>query len=397
MNRIFSPVQQFLITWLLILVTGWVTLNALNYVGELISILLTAALIAFLLNYAVAAVEPFLPRSVAAVLVYLGTAFAVVLLALTLVPPVYSQGRQLVTNLPELLEEGQGRLASFQAWSVAHNLPFDVRILASQLLARVQTQAEAIASTGLGLVVGTFNWFLDLILVLVISFYMLIDGERLWRGLTGIFSQKIRDGLTQSLQRNLRRFVSGQLLLGLFMAITLTLAFFSLRVPFFLLFAVFIGLMEVIPFVGATLGIATVVAIVAFIDWWLALEVLAVALALQQVKDNLIAPRIMGNLTGLSPVIIFVSLLLGAKVGGLLGVILAIPLTGVGKSLAEIVFDPTLPPQTGAFFHNPLNRDSRKPVLASASGTDTEGEAHEVSTRIDSNADGATSTVTSEQ
>jgi predicted PurR-regulated permease PerM len=397
MNRIFSPVQQFLITWLLILVTGWVTLNALNYVGELISILLTAALIAFLLNYAVAAVQPFLPRTVAAVLVYLGTAFAVVLLALTLVPPVYSQGRQLVTNLPELLEEGQGRLASFQAWSVAHNLPFDVRILASQLLARVQTQAEAIASTGLGLVVGTFNWFLDLILVLVISFYMLIDGERLWRGLTGIFSQKIRDGLTQSLQRNLRRFVSGQLLLGLFMAITLTLAFFSLRVPFFLLFAVFIGLMEVIPFVGATLGIATVVTVVAFIDWWLALEVLAVALALQQVKDNLIAPRIMGNLTGLSPVIIFVSLLLGAKVGGLLGVILAIPLTGVGKSLAEIVLDPTLPPQTGAFFHNPLNRDSRKPVLASASGTDIEGEAHEVSTRIDSNADGATSTVTSEQ
>jgi predicted PurR-regulated permease PerM len=397
MNRIFSPVQQFLITWLLILVTGWVTLNALNYVGELISILLTAALIAFLLNYAVAAVQPFLPRSVAAVLVYLGTAFAVVLLALTLVPPVYSQGRQLVTNLPELLEEGQGRLASFQAWSVAHNLPFDVRILASQLLARVQTQAEAIASTGLGLVVGTFNWFLDLILVLVISFYMLIDGKRLWRGLTGIFSQKIRDGLTQSLQRNLRRFVSGQLLLGLFMAITLTLAFLALRVPFFLLFAVFIGLMEVIPFIGATLGIATVVAVVAFIDWWLALEVLAVALALQQVKDNLIAPRIMGNLTGLSPVIIFVSLLLGAKVGGLLGVILAIPLTGVGKSLAEIVLDPTLPPQTGAFFHNPLNRDSRKPVIASASGTETEGEAHEVSTCIDSNADGATSTVTSEQ
>jgi hypothetical protein len=69
----------------------------------------------------------------------------------------------------------------------------------------------------------------------------------------------------------------------------------------------------------------------------------------------------------------------------------------VGKSLAEIVLDPTLPPQTGAFFHNPLNRDSRKPVLASASGTDIEGEAHDVSTRIDSNADGATSTVTSEQ
>jgi predicted PurR-regulated permease PerM len=385
MNRIFSPVQQFLITWLLILVTGWLTLRTLSYVGELISILLTAALIAFLLNYAVAVVQPFLPRSVAAVFVYLVAAFAVVLIALTVVPPVFNQGRQLVTNLPSLLEEGQEQLASFQSWSVAHNLPFDVRILASQLLTRVQTQAEAIASTGLGLVVGTFNWFLDLILVLVISFYMLIDGERVWRSLMRIFSPTIRNGLTQSLQRNLQRFFSGQLLLGLFMATSLTLAFLALQVPFFLLFAVFIGLMEVIPFVGATLGIAMVVSVVAFINWWLALEVLGVAIALQQVKDNLIAPRIMGNLTGLSPVIIFVSLLLGAKVGGLLGVILAIPLTGVGKSLAEIVLDPTLPPQTGEFFHNPLYKDDNlKPVLSPSSADDTNAEAYQVSGRLDS-------------
>ena len=384
MNRIFSPVQQFLITWLLILLTGWVTLNALSYVGELISILLTAALIAFLLNYAVAVVQPFLPRSLAAVHVYLVAAIVVVLIALTLVPPVFNQGRQFVMNLPSLLAEGQERLASFQDWSMAHNLPFDVRIWASQLLARVQTQAEAIASTSLGLVVGTFNWFLDFILILVISFYMLIDGERVWRGLTSIFSPTIREGLTQSLQRNLQRFVTGQLLLGLFMAATLTPAFWVLNVPFFLLFAVFIGLMEVIPFVGATLGIATVVSVVAFIDWWQALEVLGVAIALQQVKDNLIAPRIMGNLTGLSPVIIFVSLLLGARVGGLLGVILAIPLTGVVKSLAEIVLDPKLPPQTGAFFHNPFDKDNFTRSLPPVSSAESDGEAYEFSERLDS-------------
>lgn len=374
MNSIFSPVQQFLITWLLIIVTGWLTLNTLSYVGELISILLTAALIAFLLNYAVAAVRAFLPRSIAAILVYLVAAFVVIILALTLAPPVFNQGRQLVTNLPTFLEEGQQQLASFQTWSAEHNLPFDVRILASQLLARVQAQAEAIASTGLGLVVGTFNWVLDLILVLVISFYMLIDGERVWCSLTSIFSPRIRNGLTQALQRNLHRFVVGQLLLGLFMTTTLTPAFWALKVPFFLLFAVFIGLMEVIPFVGATLGIATVAIVVAFIDWWLAIEVVAISVALQQVKDNLIAPRIMGNLTGLSPVIIFVSLLLGARVGGLLGVILAIPLTGVVKSLVEIVLDPKLPPQTGEFFHNPLDKDSLMQPLSSDSSNNIDCE-----------------------
>ena len=376
MKSIFSPFQQFLITWLLILVTGWVTLLALSYVGELISILLTAALIAFLLNYAVAVVQPFLPRNLAAILVYLASAVAVVFIALTLVPPVFNQARQLVTNFPALLDQGQEQLASFQDWSIAHNLPFNVRILASQLLARLQAQAEAIASTGLGLVVGTFNWFLDFILILVISFYMLIDGEQVWRSLTNFLSPKIRDEFTQSLERNLQRFFTGQLLLGLFMAVVLTPAFWALNVPFFLLFAVFIGFMEVIPFIGATLGIATVVVVVAFIDWWLALEVLGVAIALQQIKDNLIAPRIMGNLTGLSPVIIFVSLLLGAQVGGLLGVILAIPLTGVVKSLVEIVLDPTLPPQTGAFFHNPFAKENLKlsPSLTSNPQADSELE-----------------------
>lgn len=354
MNRAFLPIQQFLITWLLILVSVSVTLRVLGYVGELLSIVISAALIAFLLNYAVAGLQTFLPRTVAAGLVYLGAGFVFAIVTLTVVPLVFNQARQLVNNFPAIVDSAQEQLNTFQAWSAQYNLPFDVQLLISLLLDRLQTQAEAIAVKSLGLAIGTFNWLLDAILILVLSFYMLIDGERVWSSLTSILSPQIRSGLTAALQRNLQRFVSGQLLLGLFMAVTLTVAFSSLRVPFFLLFAVFIGLTEIIPFIGATLGIGTVAIVVAFIDWWLALQVLAIAVALQQVKDNLVAPRIMGNLTGLSPVAIFISLLLGAQLGGFLGVILAIPLTGVAKSLAEIVLDPTLPPQTGSFFHNPF-------------------------------------------
>lgn len=357
-NPILTPLQQFLVTWLLVLITGSLTLAALSYFGELLSILLTSGLIAFLLNYPVAALERFLPRTAAALLVYLATAIAFTLVVLIVVPPVFIQARQLVTNLPSLVASAETQLTEFQAWSLEHNLPFDVRVLGQQGLEWLQAKAEAIATQGvtkgLSLVVGTFNWVLDLILILVISFYMLLDGTRVWQSLTRIFSVRIRTGLTESLQRNLQQFVSGQLLLGLFMATSLTLAFLALRVPFFLLFSVFIGLMEVIPFIGATLGIGTVAIVVAFIDGWLAVQVLAAAVAIQQVKDNIISPRIMGSLTGLSPVVIFASLLLGAKLGGLLGVILAIPLTGVVKSLVEIILDPELPPQTGEFFDNPF-------------------------------------------
>src|SRR4028118_224495 len=231
MNPVFSPIQRFLLTWLLIFFSGWAMLSALSYVGELISILITAGLIAFLLNYAVARLQHILPRGVAAGLVYLTAGVVVVVIGLTIVPPVFNQASQLGVRLPELLESARLQLGEFQAWSAERNLPFDVQILEQQLSARVQGQVQAIAGTGLGLVVGAVNWFLDLIFIVVISFYMLLDGQRVWQGLTSIFSPEIRYVLTETLQRNLQRFVSGQLLLGLFMALSLTLAFWWLQPP----------------------------------------------------------------------------------------------------------------------------------------------------------------------
>ncbi len=158
MNYFFSPSQKFLITWLLILVTGWLSVKTFSYFGELISILLTAALIAFLLNYAVVALKHLLPRTIAAVFVYLGAGVLFVFIVLTLLPLVFDQGRQLLARLPDLIAVGRQELLDFQTWSVEHNLPFDVQFLTSQLLARIQEKAEAITSKGLDIVLVTFNW-----------------------------------------------------------------------------------------------------------------------------------------------------------------------------------------------------------------------------------------------
>lgn len=364
MDRFFSPIQQFLITWLLILVSGWLTLNALTYFGELISVLVTASLIAFLLNYPVSRLSKVLPRAVSAAIVYLFAGLILGIVAVTIAPPIFQQGQQLAANLPNLIASGQEQISDFQAWSQDRHLGFDLSFFQQQLSVQLQDQAKTIASTGIGLVLGTFNWVLDLILILVISFYLVLDGQKIWNGITGIFSKPIREALTNSMRDSLQRFASGQLLLGLFMAVLLSIAFWWLKVPFFLVFAVFIGVMEVIPFIGATLGIVTVCVLVAFIDWWLAIEVLGVAVAIQQVKDNAIAPRILGELTGFSPVIILTSLLVGARVAGLLGVILAIPLTSVVKTIVEIMLDPDLPPQTGSIFSETVENSILEPILS---------------------------------
>jgi predicted PurR-regulated permease PerM len=81
--------------------------------------------------------------------------------------------------------------------------------------------------------------------------------------------------------------------------------------------------------------------LVALQNFWLGVEVFAVAVAIDQVNSNFIAPRILGGFTGLNPVWILISLLLGAKLGGLLGVLIAIPLASFIKSTVDSLRTPT--------------------------------------------------------
>ncbi|MBF2062698.1 AI-2E family transporter, partial [Fischerella thermalis] len=83
-------------------------------------------------------------------------------------------------------------------------------------------------------------------------------------------------------------------------------------------------------------GIGTITLIILSQGVWLALKVLVVCIILQQIQDNLIAPRIMQGALNLNPVVVFFALLVGARVAGLLGIFIAIPIAGVIVSMFEI-------------------------------------------------------------
>ncbi|MEO1131392.1 MAG: AI-2E family transporter [Cyanobacteria bacterium J06639_1] len=368
-----TPLQSALLTWLLTFAAGWALLVALQFFGEIVTLLVTAGLIAFVLNYPVSRLcrVRWLPRPLVAFAVYLFAAALFVLVGAIVVPPLAEQTRQLTANMPQLVESSREQLVQLQVWIDARNLPFDFSGIEQQVGTQLQQQAKAIASQGVTLALGAFSRAVDIILVLVISFYMLLEGESLWQRVTGIFATSIRDRLSREFETNLRDFFVGQLVLGAFMTFSLLPFFLWLQVPFALLFAVFIGVLELIPFVGATIGIGTVVAIVAALSGGLALKVLAIAIGLQQVKDNVVAPRVFGDFTGLNPVFIFAALLLGAKIAGLLGVILAIPAAGVLTSVYDIAIDPTLPPQQGSFFASAAELAANSRAIAARAPEET--------------------------
>jgi predicted PurR-regulated permease PerM len=121
------------------------------------------------------------------------------------------------------------------------------------------------------------------------------------------------------------------------MVIALTPIFLFLKVPFAFLFAIIIGISGLIPVVGATLGIGLVTMLVLIQNWWLAFPVATMAIIMQQIKDNLLAPKLMGNFIGLNPLWIFIAILMGFEIAGLLGTLVSVPIAGTIKGTIDAI------------------------------------------------------------
>jgi predicted PurR-regulated permease PerM len=110
-------------------------------------------------------------------------------------------------------------------------------------------------------------------------------------------------------------------LLGVSLIISLSI----FQVPLALLFGMFVGFMAFFPFGGGT-SIVLISIIASFQSIWLGIKVLAIATVVDQVVENGLAPKLLGRVTGVHPVWILLSLMIGAKVAGLLGILVAIPI-----------------------------------------------------------------------
>ncbi len=316
----------------------WILSSIFLYFQHLITVLVVAAILAFLLNYPVRFIERFYrSRSQAVILVLLLTLTLLIVLGFTLVPIIMTQTAELLNNLPAWLDTSTTNFDRLSDWTRSRRLPLDLRAMATSIYARVDSQLQVLATQVLGFALGTLSGLLDTMLVIVLAFYKLLYGKKLWLGLVGLLPAQIGIPLSEALRLNFQNFFISQLLLGFFMFATLTPIFLIMGVPYALLFALLIGLAELIPFVGATLGIGLVTILVMLNSFWLATRVAIAAIVMQQIKDNVLAPRLMGEFIGLNPILIFIALLMGAKVAGILGVIIAVPIAGTIKDTIDAI------------------------------------------------------------
>jgi predicted PurR-regulated permease PerM len=330
----------------LVFLNFWVLGQLFAYFEEPITIVTIAATLALLLNFPVRALEKRRLRPLPAIVLSLVLVLAVFfLLGLTVIPLVLDQANQLLNALPQWLDKTRQQLSWVQELTQQHHININLEQLTNQL----EQLAQTLVSWLPGLAIGTLGRLLDGILILVLTVYMLLYGAQMWGGLIGLLPTRFGHAFSQSIRFNVQQFFISQGLLALTMLLGLTPIFVLLRVNFALLFALIISLFELVPFIGATIGIFIVTMLTLLQGFWTAFWVAIAAVVIQQVKDNVIAPRLLGKFIGLNPVWIFVSLLLGARIAGVLGVILAIPIAGTIKGTVEQLRAPALPITALAF------------------------------------------------
>ncbi|MEM6401432.1 MAG: AI-2E family transporter [Cyanobacteria bacterium P01_D01_bin.116] len=321
----------------LLVINGWAFSVIFDYFHSLIVILAGAAVLAFLLNYPVSWLErQGLQREPIAILVFLLTLSILLALGVTLVPLALTQAQQLVARLPELIDSGRSQLMILNEKADGLGLPINLDALLVQINDRVKGQLQAIAGQVLNLAVVTVTSLLDIVLTMVLTFYLLQHGGELWQSLVGWLPTKFRNPFSETVRLSFQNFFITQLILSICMASALIPAFLWLKVPFGLLFGLTIGIMALVPF-GGSVGIALTTSLVALQDFWIGMRALMAAVIVQQILENIIAPRILGSFTGLNPVWVLISVLTGARIGGLLGVIVAVPSAVVIKTAIEAI------------------------------------------------------------
>ncbi len=299
------------------------------------SIVIAACLVTFLLDYPIALLERRGLRRAWAIGVVLALAIVLVgAVGFGLLPIVFRQLEEFVNRLPAWLTAAQQQVSDLSTLPIFQNIPFDLTNFTAGLTDRVTQTLQLASRKAIFLALDTINSALNLLLTLVLTILLVFSGESLWSGLWSWLPAPWNERIQASLRQSFQSYFAGQAIVSTIQGVTLMTVFLLLQIPFGLLFGLTIGFASLIPF-GGTLTIIVISSLLALQNIWLGIKVLLVAVFVGQIIENAVAPRLMSGMTGLNPAVVLISVLTGSQVAGLLGLLLAVPIAGFIKRIAD--------------------------------------------------------------
>jgi predicted PurR-regulated permease PerM len=317
----------------------------LKAAGIIVLIFVTAAVTALILTPVVATLQRLrFPRVLAIFTVYVGLLALLTLAGILLANPISDQVTTLRDDIPSITHSANQRLADVQDYFDEHNINIEIKKQGETALQTLQDKViggtDSIVSFGTDLLTKIVTAGAGLILVLVLSVYMLIHGERignLVRRAMPPGNGSKDDDYPTLVVKAVAGYVRGQVLFSLVMGAGAGIGLWIFGVvgifpdgkTYALAFGVFFGLMELVPYVGPFLGAAPPVLVALFQDPLTGLWVALLFVGLQQIEGHVASPLIFGHALRINPLLIIFALLFGFELFGILGSLMALPVAAV--------------------------------------------------------------------
>ncbi|MDN5348152.1 MAG: hypothetical protein PWP65_1716 [Clostridia bacterium] len=303
---------------------------------------LLGALLAYLLKPWAAYLEAKgLSRSAAILVLYGFTAIAAVPLAVYVFPQLLRELNHFIDQVPRYTLEIQRLIDDFNERYQRLAIPVAFRRVIGETLGHFEALALDGARAVGRAVMGLLSGAASLILAPILAYYFLRDRDLLARTAIHILPLSWREdflGIWKEIDQVLTNFIRGHLLVSVIVGLLTGIGFNLIGLEYAVILGIVVGLADLIPYFGPILGAIPAVALALLESKWAAFYALIVVLVVQQIEGSILVPRIIGDCVGLHPLTIIFVLLAGGELFGVLGLLLAVPVAGIGRILLRFIW-----------------------------------------------------------
>jgi predicted PurR-regulated permease PerM len=273
------------------------------------------------------------PRSVGLAIHYLALAGVVALFLWLVVPRAVTQVGDALGNVPTSSTELNK--ATKNSTGIKHELLRAVQ----KRLQKLPTASSAVHAS-IGVTKAAFEVLIGIFFTFAVAAYWIFERDRARRVLLSLLAHDQRKTVRDTwdlIDAKLGAFVRGQLVLIAFVGTLLSLLFWAIGVPFWLLLGIFAGIVEIIPVIGPLAAGVVAVAVGLTVSWQVALGAGLAVLGVRLLEDYVVVPRVLGHAVGLSPLVVLVSVTaIGLLLGGVY-ILLAVPIAAVLVTLVDVI------------------------------------------------------------
>ncbi|MFR8505858.1 MAG: AI-2E family transporter [Peptoniphilus sp.] len=346
--------------------------NKFPILGYTLSSVIIAIIFAYIINPIVNYLErKGVKRQFGVIIVYISAILIFGILIVSVIPKTINEVSNLLTSLPgmvdTLIREFNNFLSNVFAKfnielpenfiniyketnpkvngnvetpQIVSNILDSIKGTINDLIVKVQGSLMGSLSNVISKLYGFLTSAFRLVLIIIFSFYFSVDKERFMLRVKKAIPNKHREDisyLTRNIDIALQQFIRGRMLMAIFVGLLTMIYLLVLRVDFAIIIGLITCVADIIPFIGPFLGCAPAV-LFAFMDSPMkALWVLILFVIVQWVENNILAPKLIGDSTGLNPLVILISIIIGGGIFGVWGMVISVPLTSIIFILVDFI------------------------------------------------------------